>query len=99
MTANSRTEEQPLDEGPIIMSTKIQNPEPIVQALAQHLRHLRKEKGWSQKDMAAAAGMNASYLGQIERAEIAIRLGTAARIAKGLNMTLSDLLKSRRKHH
>ncbi|NIT59301.1 MAG: helix-turn-helix domain-containing protein [Aliifodinibius sp.] len=37
--------------------------------LGGHIRQLRREKGYSQEGFAAAAGIDRSYMGAIERGE------------------------------
>lgn len=54
---------------------------------------LRKQKGFSQEGFAHEFGFNRSYMGAVERGEKNITIAMQSRIAKALNMTLSELLK------
>ena len=55
------------------------------------VRRLRKAKGYSQEGFALRAGLHPTYLNSIERGNRNISLRTADRIAKALDLTLSDL--------
>ncbi|MFI0164781.1 helix-turn-helix domain-containing protein [Streptomyces sp. NPDC017095] len=53
---------------------------------------LRKERGWGQERLAAAAGISKSLLGKIERGERPMTQGVAASIAQAIGVTLDELL-------
>jgi putative transcriptional regulator len=63
----------------------------MLKSLGIRIVHLRTQKNWSQAQLAEACGMDDSHLGEIERGELDFCLGTAAKIAKGLGITISDL--------
>jgi DNA-binding XRE family transcriptional regulator len=63
----------------------------IMSALLKEDKVFRTQKNWSQAQLAEACGMDDSHLGEIERGELDFCLGTAAKIAKGLGITISDL--------
>lgn len=52
--------------------------------LAQQVRLLRTNRGWSQEVLAELSGLNRSYIGTVERAEHNSGLGTIERIAAAL---------------
>jgi transcriptional regulator with XRE-family HTH domain len=52
--------------------------------LGAAIRAARKERGFTQQDFAAHAGIDRSYFGAIERGEFNITIGTLATIAAGL---------------
>ena len=56
------------------------------------IRQLRKSRGWSQERLAADAGVNRSYMGEIERARAVPTLATAEKLAQALEMPLSVLI-------
>ena len=56
------------------------------------VRRLREARGWSQEELAAQAALNRSYLGEIERAAVMPSLATAAKLARALDVPLSDLI-------
>lgn len=64
--------------------------------MAQRLGHViklrRLELDLSQYKFAEAAALPRAYLAAIERGEKAVRLETAAQIARALNLSLSDLV-------
>ncbi|MCH0541910.1 helix-turn-helix transcriptional regulator [Streptomyces sp. MUM 203J] len=53
---------------------------------------LRKERGWGQDRLAAAAGISKSLLGKIERGERALTQGVAASLARALGLSLEAVL-------
>ena len=59
--------------------------------LGNRIRKLRKGRGLTQAALAERAGMDAKYIGQIERAETNTTLTMLDRIARGLGITLSEL--------
>lgn len=63
----------------------------IHRRLGDRVRRLRKKLGLTQAALAERAGIEAKYLGQIERAETNTTLAMLDRIAKGLGITLSEL--------
>ena len=65
----------------------------IMQATADRIRHLRKQKGISQEELALRAGINTVYYGQIERGQKCPTVDTLYKIAVGLEIPLPDLLR------
>ena len=57
------------------------------------VRELRKLKNISQEELAHKADLHRTYIGMIERAEKNITLLNVEKIAKALNLTISELLK------
>ena len=57
------------------------------------MRALRESMGLSLRDLAARSGVSAPMLSQVERAETSPTLAVAGRIASGLELTLSQLLR------
>jgi transcriptional regulator with XRE-family HTH domain len=60
---------------------------------ARNLQELRKERGLSQEQLAARAGVHRTYIGMIERSEKNITLLNMEKIAIALNVDITDLLK------
>ena len=58
----------------------------------QAVRQLREGRGWSQAELAGRADLNRSYLGEIERGAAMPSLGTAAKLALALELSLADLM-------
>ncbi|TAI48177.1 XRE family transcriptional regulator [Flagellimonas allohymeniacidonis] len=59
--------------------------------VGQRIRHLRKEKGMSQQDLALEADIPKTQVGRVERAENNTSLVTLNRIANALEVPLSTL--------
>jgi transcriptional regulator with XRE-family HTH domain len=64
----------------------------IQAALGARIRQLRKEREWSQEDLAAASDLHWTYIGQVERGERNLTLQSIRAIAKALNLKMSELL-------
>lgn len=65
----------------------------IEERMAAAIRQRREEIGLSQEAMATSAGVHRTYASSIERAKVTISIDVAERIAKSLNITLSELCK------
>jgi transcriptional regulator with XRE-family HTH domain len=64
---------------------------PIVRKIGQKIRILRKIKKMSQMDLAEKSKLHQTLIGKIERAEINPTIASLEKIAKALNMPLSEL--------
>jgi transcriptional regulator with XRE-family HTH domain len=62
-------------------------------AVGPRVRALREAMGLSLRDLAERSGVSAPMLSQVERGETSPTLQTAARIAAGLELKLSQLLR------
>jgi transcriptional regulator with XRE-family HTH domain len=58
----------------------------------QRLALLRKEKGWSQEQLALQSGLARSYLGGVERGQRNIALENIVRLARTLEVQPSVLM-------
>lgn len=72
----------------------IMSKEPILQRFGKCVQDRRKSLGLSQEQLADLAGVHRTYIGMIERAEKNITLLNIEKIAKALNVTVSDLFQS-----
>ncbi len=61
-------------------------------AFGEKVRALRKEKGLSQEALSNLAGIDRSYMGQIERGEINLTLTKIYQIADALSISPEHLL-------
>ena len=66
---------------------------PAVSSVGPRVKALREAAGLSLRDLAAACGVSAPMLSQVERGETSPTLQVAARIAAGLDLRLSQLLR------
>lgn len=64
----------------------------IREAFGRHLRALREGKDWSQVDLSHAADVDPGYIGKIERGAVNPGLTYLVAIARGLSITLSELV-------
>jgi transcriptional regulator with XRE-family HTH domain len=62
-------------------------------AVGPRVKALREAEGLSLRDLAERSGVSAPMLSQVERGETSPTLQTAARIAQGLELRLSQLLR------
>src|SRR3954449_9350268 len=67
--------------------------EPAIAAIGGRVRALREAQRLSLRDLADRSGVSAPMLSQVERGETSPTLQTAARIAAGLELRLSQLLR------
>lgn len=64
----------------------------LEQRFGRAVREARASRGWSQEHLAELANLNRSYLGEIERGEVAPSLVTVGKLATALCLSLSSLL-------
>jgi XRE family transcriptional regulator, regulator of sulfur utilization len=62
-------------------------------AVGRRVRALREAMGYSLRDLAERSGVSAPMLSQVERGETSPTLAVAEKIAAGLGLTLSQLLR------
>src|SRR5919198_5673929 len=61
--------------------------------VGERVRTLREAMGLSLRELARASGVSAPTVSQVERGETSPTLTVAHKIASGLNLTLSQLLR------
>jgi len=61
--------------------------------LGRAVRELRARFGLSQEGLAFQAGLHRNYVGAIERGEINPTFSTLMRLARGFDITLSELMR------
>jgi transcriptional regulator with XRE-family HTH domain len=59
-------------------------------SVEKRLLELRKNRGFSQEQLALEAGITTSYYGQVERGERNITVHTLEKICNALNVSLAD---------
>ena len=62
-------------------------------SLGKRIRYLRKQKGYSQEDLALECEINKNYLSDLERGRRNPSLLILDKVAKGLGVTLEELFK------
>lgn len=59
--------------------------------LGNRIKQIRESKGLSREDVAFACEFSGSYMGMIERAEYDYKISKLYKIAKALDVDISDL--------
>jgi transcriptional regulator with XRE-family HTH domain len=65
----------------------------LQRAVGAKIRELRMARGWSQETFADICEIHRSHMGEIERGEVDVAISTLAKLAKGLDITVSSMLK------
>ena len=68
-------------------------PAEIAGRVAASLRAVRRSRHLSQHDLGALAGVTASAISQVERAERGLSLASLVRLSSGLDLTIDELLR------
>ncbi|SDK35733.1 helix-turn-helix domain-containing protein [Sediminibacillus albus] len=66
---------------------------PISKAVGERLRTIRKMKVLSQEELAHAAGLHPTYIGQLERGEKNPTIDTIDKVTSSLGISLSELFR------
>ena len=64
----------------------------VLQRLAKRLRALRHERGWTQTELAARAGVHRSFIAKLEAGQQDPALTTLEKLAKALRVKPTRLL-------
>jgi transcriptional regulator with XRE-family HTH domain len=64
----------------------------ILKRFARNVRNLRKEKGWTQEELARRADLHRTYIGSIERHERNVSLVNVENIARALGVQARELI-------
>lgn len=62
--------------------------------VGDRIRIARAQKGWTQVELADAAGLSSNYVARLERGELGASLFVAMRIAEALGITLDVLAQA-----
>lgn len=65
----------------------------ILTEFGERISYFRKQAGYSQEKLAELASVHRTYIGMIERGEKNITLKNIVKIAKALNVDISELLR------
>lgn len=65
---------------------------PLLIHLGTTVKAVRAQRGWSQEKLAELAGLDRSYVGQIERAVVSPSLSTLEKLADALQLAPSELI-------
>lgn len=61
--------------------------------IGKRIRDKRKEKGWTQEELAEKAAMHPTYIGKVERSEKSLTLDSLENIVNALDITYEELFK------
>jgi transcriptional regulator with XRE-family HTH domain len=61
--------------------------------VARNLRRFRQERGLSQEELAARAGLNRNYVGMVEREENSATVDVLEQLARALNLDAVELFR------
>lgn len=64
----------------------------VRQRLAANMKRLRRDRGWSQEQLADEAGLDRTYISGIERQTRHPTITTVAKLAAALGASFADLL-------
>ncbi|MDR1168003.1 MAG: helix-turn-helix transcriptional regulator [Heliobacteriaceae bacterium] len=65
----------------------------LCRKFGKKIAECRKDREWTQEELAFKAGISASYLGAIERGTTDTTISTVKRLSKAFRTELSELLK------
>jgi transcriptional regulator with XRE-family HTH domain len=65
----------------------------LPESVGNRIRELRKAKGWTQEQLAEAAGLHYSYIGGVERGDRNISLETLEKIVNGFQVPAEEIFK------
>ena len=65
----------------------------FLKRFGQRIRKLRRERGWSQEELAARCKLHRTYLGSVERGDRNISVISLRRLARALRVSLSELFR------
>lgn len=64
----------------------------LVREFGAAVRRLREARGWSQEQLAEHAGLNRSYVGEVERGSAIASIVTVEKLARALQVPIEHLL-------
>ena len=70
-----------------------QQKQEITLAVAERIKFYRRLRSYSQESLALQAGLNPAYFGQVERGLKCPTIDTLYKIARALDISLSELLR------
>jgi transcriptional regulator with XRE-family HTH domain len=65
----------------------------LVRILGAAVRELREAQEWSQEQLAEHAGLNRSYVGEVERGTAIASIVTVDKLARALDVPIAALLR------
>ena len=63
------------------------------ETMATNVQRLRRERGWTQEELADRVGLSARYVGQVERAQASASVTVLGRLADALGVEPAELVR------
>jgi transcriptional regulator with XRE-family HTH domain len=76
----------------MVMTRKIKLAERLSKSMGSKVVVLRQERDWTQKQLAAATGVDQGFISRIESGLVEPCLGTLGLLATAFGLSISDLL-------
>ena len=67
------------------------DPEAFTHTVGAAIRRTRQERGWTQNELAEAAGLSTNYVARLERGEVGPSLFVAQKLCEALEIDLDSL--------
>ena len=64
----------------------------LIETFGRNVRQARKDKGWTQEQLAFEAGVKRAYLSEVENGQRNVSLDVVEKLAKALAISASSLL-------
>jgi transcriptional regulator with XRE-family HTH domain len=78
----------------------MKNTKSLLVKLGHNIRAERFRNGYSQEELSEKSGLHRTYIGVVERGEKNVTIFSCSKIARALNINLSDLIrKAESQHH
>jgi transcriptional regulator with XRE-family HTH domain len=66
----------------------------LIETFGRNVRKARKDKGWTQEQLAFEAGVKRAYLSEVENGQRNVSLDVVEKLAKALDVEASTLMAS-----
>ena len=68
------------------------HPSPLLVVLGKRIQEIRRDKGLTQEQLAAASGLHRAYIGHLEAGRRNPTILTISLLAEGLNVPMAELV-------
>ncbi len=68
------------------------DPEAFALLVGERIRNARQERGWTQVELADAAGLSSNYVARLERGELGPSLFVACKLAEAFGLNVDALV-------
>ena len=68
------------------------DPEEFALLVGERIRFARQERGWTQVELAEAAGLSSNYVARLERGELGPSLFVACKLAEAFGLNVDALV-------